>query len=270
MLSPVWQEKCVQTFHSSPPGTELDACVWSVTEVLKKLIKGAHQGKICYFSALYLCHCLILNACFFPLEFLGNLVAAFDSSLCDVCSKLLPKEGEEAAQCLISLTSSSWWGTTVCLLMDLLEVLAASRLIFGPNVCLESQRMTYTRSSAILAVISSSTENFVKRRALLLLKRAMLYKVGEDWALGEVPSEQKCGHLKLDVCVLAQSVLTAVADNWLERVQVEPYSFFGGTRQTRGDEDLKPDSVMLRAVSLIILKSIELHGQMATGTGEKP
>ncbi|KAM4593753.1 protein Lines homolog 1 isoform 2-T2 [Odontesthes bonariensis] len=43
-LSSIWQKKCVQAFHSSPPGTELDACLWSLTEVLKKLLKGTPRG----------------------------------------------------------------------------------------------------------------------------------------------------------------------------------------------------------------------------------
>ena len=44
-VSPVWEQMCVQTFHNSAPGAELDACLWSLTEVLKRLLRGAHQGK---------------------------------------------------------------------------------------------------------------------------------------------------------------------------------------------------------------------------------
>lgn len=44
-FSPVWLQKCVQVFSCSSPGPELDSCLWSLTEVLKRLLKGPHQGK---------------------------------------------------------------------------------------------------------------------------------------------------------------------------------------------------------------------------------
>lgn len=40
----MWQETCVQAFCSSCPTAELDACLWSLTEVLKKLLKGSSPG----------------------------------------------------------------------------------------------------------------------------------------------------------------------------------------------------------------------------------
>ncbi|XP_018548178.1 protein Lines homolog 1 isoform X1 [Lates calcarifer] len=241
-ISPVWHQKCVQAFHSSPPGAELDACLWSLTEVLKRLLKAADP------------------------EILERLLAAFDSSLSALCSKFLPEERKEETQCLVDFTSSSRsWGTTFCLLLDLLEALTASTSICGAG--LRSQRLTHIHSSALLTTISSTSEYFVKKRALLLLKRAVLQKAGEDWALGEVPSTvMKHEDFSSDMNMLAQTVLTAVDANWLQSVQVESASFFGGTRHIRGDEGQKPDCVMLRAVSLLLLKSMELHIQTAGRT----
>lgn len=119
-----------------------------------------------------------------------------------------------------------------------------------------------------MMISSSSTEGFVKKRALLLLKRAVLQKAGEDLALGDmVMTGLKHEHFSDDVSTLTQSVLTAVGANWLESVQVDSVAFFGGTRQG-GDAPQKPDCVMLRAVSLLLLKSIELRIQTAGGTGE--
>uniref|UniRef100_A0A3P8RK05 Lines homolog 1 n=1 Tax=Amphiprion percula TaxID=161767 RepID=A0A3P8RK05_AMPPE len=246
MVCPCWQKKCTQAFHSSSPGTELDACLWSVTEVLRKTLKESQQGKT---------------------RILGKLLDTFDCSLCALCSKLLPEKNEE---CLDSFTHSRHWGTTMCLLLDLLEVLSTSSLTRGTRVCLKSQRITYIRSAALLTMISCSSEGFVKKRALLLLKRTVLEKVGEDWALGEVLSSGlKYENFGSDMSMLAQSVLTAVANNWLDSVQVEPAAFFGGIRCTKmmGDEGQKPDCVMLRAVSLIVLKSIELHIQTTGADG---
>ncbi|TKS70405.1 Protein Lines -like protein 1 [Collichthys lucidus] len=238
VVSPVWEQKCVHAFHSSPPGPELDACLWSLTEVLKRLVKGS------------------------PREILWKLVSAFDSSLSALCSRFLP--GEKTEDC----TSRRHWGTTVCLLLDLLEVLTASSLICGAGVCLKSQRLTHIHSSALLNTISCSSEYYVKKRVLLLLKRAVLLKAGEDWALGEpLFTGLKHEHFNSDMSMLAQSVLTAVAADWLESVQVDSSSFFGGSRRTRGDGGQKADCVMLRGVSLLLLKSVEHHIRTDAGTG---
>lgn len=45
VVCPVWQQKCLQSFDGSTPGRELDACLWSLTEVLKRLLEGAHGGE---------------------------------------------------------------------------------------------------------------------------------------------------------------------------------------------------------------------------------
>ncbi|XP_070762913.1 protein Lines homolog 1 [Enoplosus armatus] len=235
-VSRVWEQRCAQAFHSSPPGAELDACLWSLTEVLKRLLKGAHQ------------------------EILGKLLAAFDSSVSALCSKFLPEERAE------DFTCNRHWGTTFCLVADLLEVLTASGSICGAGVCLKSQRMTHIHSSALLAVIGrSSAEYFAKKRALLLLKRAVLQKAGEDWALGEGQSLAglEYEHPNSDAGALAQNVLTAVAADWLQSVQVKSASFFGGTRRDGGQ---RPDCAMLRAVGLLLLKSIELRVRAAART----
>ncbi|AWP02064.1 putative protein Lines -like [Scophthalmus maximus] len=235
-VSPVWQQKCVQAFHSSSPGQELDGCLWSLTDVLKRLLQAAHQ------------------------EILGKIVAAFEPSLGALCSKFLPEEKQRG----MDFTSCDRWGTTFCLLLDLLEALAASSVICGAG--LKSPRLVHIHSSALLTTISCSPEYFVKKRALLLLKRAVLQKAGEDWASGEVLSAgRRHEHFSTDMIKLAQTVLAAVAADWLQSVQVESASFFGGNKHSDGGQ--KPDCVMLRAVSLLILKSTELHIQAPGITG---
>lgn len=156
-------------------------------------------------------------------------------------------------------------------MLDLLEVLTASSLMPGASVCLKSQRITHLNSSALLSTVGCISEYFVKKRALLLLKRVVLQQAGDDWASGEcVSSGLKNEFFSSDLNMLAETVLTAVADNWFESVQVDSASFFGGTRHVTDDEDQKPDFVMLRAVSLLLLKSVELHVQTASERGENP
>ncbi|CAJ1048543.1 protein Lines homolog 1 [Xyrichtys novacula] len=197
--------------------------------------------------------------CFLPSEIFGKLLAAFDWSQSNLCSKFLPEDRGS-----YGLTCNRHWGTTFCLLLDLLEVLTASTLICGSAVNLRSQRLTHIHSSALLEIISGSSEYFVRKRAVLLLKRAVLQKAGEDWASGEVLlSGLRHEHFSSDMNRVAHSVLTAMAADWLEMVHVESASFFGGIRPIRSDEDQKPDCVMLRGVSLLILKSTELHIQSA-------
>ncbi|XP_040061096.2 protein Lines homolog 1 isoform X3 [Gasterosteus aculeatus] len=238
-FSPVWLQKCVQVFSCSSPGPELDSCLWSLTEVLKRLLKGPHQADI-----------------------LGELLAALDASLSALCPKFLPEERAAGAQCLMDATS------TAGLLLDLLEVLTASSLIGGAGVCLRSQRTTMIYSSALLTTVSCSPQYFVKKRALLLLKRAVLQKAGEDWApAGVLSTGLRYKDFHSDMNMLAHSVLTAVAAGWLHSVQVKSASYFGGTKRIRGEEGHKPDCVMLRAVSLLLLKSMELHIQTAGATG---
>uniref|UniRef100_A0AAQ4RFU8 Lines homolog 1 n=1 Tax=Gasterosteus aculeatus aculeatus TaxID=481459 RepID=A0AAQ4RFU8_GASAC len=240
-FSPVWLQKCVQVFSCSSPGPELDSCLWSLTEVLKRLLKGPHQGKTLYI--------------------LGELLAALDASLSALCPKFLPEERAAGAQCLMDATS------TAGLLLDLLEVLTASSLIGGAGVCLRSQRTTMIYSSALLTTVSCSPQYFVKKRALLLLKRAVLQKAGEDWApAGVLSTGLRYKDFHSDMNMLAHSVLTAVAAGWLHSVQVKSASYFGGTKRIRGEEGHKPDCVMLRAVSLLLLKSMELHIQTAGAT----
>nr|XP_019935231.1 PREDICTED: protein Lines homolog 1 isoform X1 [Paralichthys olivaceus] len=238
-VSPVWQQKCVQAFLSSPSAAELDACLWSLTDVLKRLLRTA------------------------PQEILWKLLAPFDSSLSALCSRFLPEN-----QQLLMESSSRAWGTTFCLLLDLLEALTASSLISVAG--LKSPRLAHIHSSALLTAVSCSSEYFVKKRALLLLKRLILQKAGEDWAPEDVLSaRQRHEHFRSDMNMLAQTVLTAVAADWLQSVQVGSVSFFGGTRHIRGDDGQKPDCVMLRGVSLLLLKSMELHIQTAGRTAEQ-
>ncbi|XP_068427837.1 protein Lines homolog 1 [Clinocottus analis] len=241
-VCPVWQQQCVQVFCSSAPGPALDASLWSLTEVLKQLLKGAHA------------------------DVLMRLLAALDFSLNALCSRFLPEEEPERPEEPEDLDlSDRRWATSCCLLLELLEVLTASGLsCCGDAVLLQSQRATHLRAAPLLAAVSRSPRYFVKRRALLLLKRAVLQTAGEDWALGGGRSRSL---LHADTQALARAVLTAVADDWLQSVQVESASYFGGTGRDGGDGGQKPDGVVLRAVSLLLLKSVELHVQSAGAAG---
>ncbi|XP_041647320.1 protein Lines homolog 1 isoform X2 [Cheilinus undulatus] len=238
-VSPVWRQTCEQAFLTSLPGSELDACLWSLTDILKRLLKSADG------------------------EIFMELLAAFDSSLGLLCSKFLLEDRQ------MDDSICRQQGASLYLLLELLEVLTASSSLCGAAACLQSQRITHAQCSALLHAAAGSSEYFVKKRAVLLLKRAVLQKAGEDWATGDVLlSAVKPQHISADTSLLAHSVLMALAADWLESLQVESASFFGGIRAERADGEQKSDDVMLRAVSLLVLKSAEIYVQSEGGTGQ--
>lgn len=191
-------------------------------------------------------------------EMLGEVVAALDSALCDLCTRFFA-ENNMSTQSLVDLTRDQQWKTTLCLLADLLEVLTASRWMTGAGLCVKSQRLTVLHASALLTTVSCSSAYFIKKRVVLLLKRTVLQKAGEDWALGEAGLKRE--HLGSDATMLSETLLSAVAANWLQTVHVESASFFGGTRHVGYSQGREEDLVILRGVSLLLLKSIEVHVQ---------
>ncbi|XP_045080939.1 protein Lines homolog 1 [Coregonus clupeaformis] len=88
-------------------------------------------------------------------------------------------------------------------------------------------------------------------------------------ALGEASSlTHGDDHMTSDILALADDVLRAVHADWLQCVPVESAAiFFGGTGQLRGGSSDEFDHVMLRAVSLVVLKSLEYKIQSAGGKG---
>lgn len=150
--------------------------------------------------------------------------------------------------------------------MDLLEALAASALVCGAMSCLQCQTLIYLHSPALLKVISFSSDNFVKKRLLLLLKRVVLQKAGEEWTSGDASVLNLKNHDSVTT-LLTQSVLTAVGAHWLDSLQVETSSSFWGTEPMH-DGALKPNYVVLRAVSLLLLKSMEIHIKTTPSRGE--
>lgn len=145
-----------------------------------------------------------------------------------------------------------------------MEALASTTLIYGASSNLQCQKLVHLHSSVLLKMISCSSY-FVQKRLLLLLKRVVLQKAGEEWTPGDMLKLKNCD---TEMILLTQSVLTAVGANWLEGVQVDSSSSFFGTGSVCVNAS-EPDYVVLRAVSLLLLKSIENHIKTASSRGEK-
>ncbi|XP_053741663.1 protein Lines homolog 1 isoform X1 [Synchiropus splendidus] len=233
-VSQAWLQACQHAFLTSDPSSELDACLWSLTSVLKKLLKGSHP------------------------DLAVKLLEMFDTSVCVVCSRFLPLEQES-----VPMMEHRHWSTTFCTLLNLLEALAASAALCTSDVCLQSQRLTHVHASSLLTTVTRCSQYRVKKPALLLLKRVLLQKPGEEWLSGGVRNARR----SQDVQLLAQSVLRAVTAGWLQGLEVRTGSFFGGTCQSL---EQKKDYVILRAVSVVLLKAAEVHIEAGAPSAGSP
>ncbi|KAJ8340352.1 hypothetical protein SKAU_G00349850 [Synaphobranchus kaupii] len=235
----VWQRTCFETFQRGFSCNEMDGCLWSLTAVVKAVMKGLYKCKR---------------------EILDKLLVAFDPVLPDLYTGLLTCRGpgSDIAACQVDSCNLE---TIRMTFVDLLEVLTAARVRL--HICSVSQRLLYQQASVLLRLVDSPAHYAVKKKVLLLLKRVLLGKAGEDLCLGAVqPSAQVDGQMTTDLWALADSVLRSASTGWVQRVSVSAKaSFFGGTSVSVPGSREGPDFVMLRAVSLVLLKSLEYKVQ---------
>ncbi|XP_072255226.1 protein Lines homolog 1 [Pyxicephalus adspersus] len=142
-------------------------------------------------------------------------------------------------------------------LLDFIETLLALRIQLGLNVSLCRQVLTTILPQA-LNIISSPVPYFVKKQVILVLKRCLLCKAGEDF----LPSPRTLSHqqdamLDKDMATLAGTLLDAVQQGWLLQVPVSDRSnSFGGVND---ESELGPDLVILGATCLCVLKALEIQ-----------
>nr|XP_057944669.1 protein Lines homolog 1 isoform X2 [Doryrhamphus excisus] len=228
VVSPAWRQACERAFLSSAARPTLDACVWSLSYVLKMLLKDNRQDVV------------------------KVVLMAFDASISALVSRFLPADVWQHSDV-----------DTFCLLLDLLELLTASS---ETCACASSQKLTHVHAATLMAVVSRSPQYFVSKRAALLLKRAALRKAGEDWLVGaRLPVPPPA--LASDVTSLARTVLDGVAADWLLSIPVASASFFGGTSDIGGGRQ-GGDGVMLRAVSLLVITCVERNVRVTSAGAE--
>ncbi|XP_073852947.1 protein Lines homolog 1 isoform X6 [Macaca fascicularis] len=95
--------------------------------------------------------------------------------------------------------------------------------------------------------------------------------VGEDLCRGSVPPLMPPDrHVAMDMLALANAVLQAVNSGLLKTLSVDgKHSFFGGDEVQPGCEHIaSPDHVILRAASLVIMKSLEIKFQNCLSASE--
>ncbi|XP_041917022.1 protein Lines homolog 1 [Alosa sapidissima] len=227
----VMQRMCEEAFQMHSSCYKLDAAIWSLTAVIKEVLKGNTGHKS---------------------EHIEILLTRTDSGITSWYSSLLLAE---------DIRNAGDWETTLTTFMDLLEALTAARFRLG--TCFSSQRLLFLQAPVLLQLLDTRVDYYVKKHVLLLLKKTLLQRTGEDWLSGApFPTAHGDPYLAEDMGALTESVLEAMDCGWLSHVPVSASpSFFGGTNQSCSEE--RADDVMLRAVSLVLLKSLEHQTQSA-------
>ncbi|CAL1603350.1 unnamed protein product [Knipowitschia caucasica] len=227
-----WTEWCVQALRSPqcprgplfPSGPRVDNCVRSLTEVLRRILKGGRH------------------------ELAQTFLPEFECSLSEYCCWVLSVE--ERSECG---GSDVEWGASVSLLLDLLETLCALRSACDQQgAAFPGQCLLCLRSSTLLHLsCRPALQPALRRRLLLLLKKSLGQRLGEDW-----------GHSGLscrDRGLMGAGVLAVVAAGGLRGVQLEGEAYFGGTRAEGSSSSV--DNVTVRALCLVLLKALELQCQ---------
>ncbi|XP_030045602.1 protein Lines homolog 1 [Microcaecilia unicolor] len=192
-------------------------------------------------------------------ESLPKLLDPLDATLESLYDFLLSPSSSHSCQ------SGSWDSAVVNNLsafVDLLEVLVALRGSLQP--CYRCQRSVFLKTSHVLQSVSTSVPYFIKKKLVLLLKKCLLSKTGEDLLPAPLPLQAlRDLYSEGDMLALAQAVLQAVNSSWLQQICVERQnSYFGGTTTIlEMDARASPDIGILRALSLALLKALEIQLQ---------
>lgn len=195
-----------------------------------------------------------------------KVLADFESPLTSLYPKLLFQDNPDQTRAAEIDKDSVELEISVCALLDLVEVLSAARLRHG--LCSSIQRLAFLQTSALLRLTLSNVKDFVKKRALLLLKRILVQRAGEEWGFSENHSKERDEEYATDLLVMADAVLQEVEAGWLRKFRVKTGpSFFGGTKVNVSGGETK-DAVMLRAVSLILIKCLEIKTRHVSTQGE--
>ncbi|TRY77633.1 hypothetical protein DNTS_005781 [Danionella cerebrum] len=236
-ISKIWSGVCATVFEESVSGMELDSCLWSVTAVIKGVLRGKTPHR--------------------KQDLLRNLFSSLESSITALFSNLLPGDPHAPPD-----RDTSTFSKSLSEFLELLETLSAARFRLG--LCSSVQRLIFTQTQVLLHITRADVGYFVKKRVLLLLKRSLLRRSGEDWDLGDaLPESDEC--LSEDSTMMADAVLQEVNAGWLKKLPVkEQVSYLGGNC----DGGVQKDGVVVRAVSLILLKSLEINAQGKVANSE--
>ncbi|NXK48599.1 LINES protein, partial [Chauna torquata] len=240
-LNTTWLTFSLKTFLEFPMYTQVAECLWILSAVIKDILKDKISPKTG-----------ILKKFLSPLD--AVLEGFYNSILLhQFDSHLYTSPYSEAANNLISF-------------IDLLEVLLASRTEL--ELPLRCQRVLFLKVSYVLNLISSSTHYFIKKKFIMLLKKCVLYKSGEDAVSGSQFLQNP--YLYEDMLALSNAVLQVVNLTWLNQIPLrEKASYFGSSEAHPGyNTQGGSDQTVLRALSLAVLKTLEFKIQNSATEAE--
>ncbi|NXK99890.1 LINES protein, partial [Mesembrinibis cayennensis] len=235
-LNVTWVTFSLKTLSGFPVNTHIAECLWTLTTIIKDVLKDKVLPKAG-----------ILKKLLAPLD--AVLEGLYDSILLHhFDSHHYTSPYSEAANNLISF-------------IDLLEALLASRIEL--ELPLRCQRVLFLKVSYVLNLISSSIHYLIKKLFIMLLKKCVLYKSREDTKSGSLFLQNPS--LCEDMLALSNAVLQVVNLTWLNQIPLgEKASYFGGSEDAQGSSD----QTVLRALSLVVLKALEIKFQNSAAEAE--
>ncbi|CAH7335567.1 protein Lines homolog 1 isoform X2 [Phodopus roborovskii] len=239
-LSNPWITFCQKHLSESSESGEAVHCLWILTVVIKEIFKDTHCQQA---------------------EMLKQLLAPFDITFEVFYNSLFSQHFGNFQN------PSNVVNSLVCFL-ELLELLTASRIHL--KLHFKSQRMLFLKPHA-LDILAWPIPAFVKRKLVIVIKKCLLGKMGEDLCRGSVPALMSPDHLlDGDLLALADALLHAVRLGLWKDLSVpgKPSCFGGDVIQPGCRPRSGPDHVTLRAASLITVKSLEIKFQNCTSAAE--
>ncbi|XP_028632563.1 protein Lines homolog 1 [Grammomys surdaster] len=229
-LSNSWITFCQRHLSESCESGEAVHCLWVLTAVIKEIFKDTHSQRS---------------------ESLKQLLTPFDITFEVFYNSLF-------SQHFGNVQSPSHIINSLVCFLELLELLVASRIHL--KLHFRSQRMLLLKPRA-LDILAWPIPAFIKRKFVILIKKCLLCKVGEDLCSESVPTLMSPDHLlDGDMLALADALLHAVHLGLWKALTVpgKPSCFGGDEVQPGGRLRAGPDHVTLRAASLITVKSLEI------------
>ncbi|XP_029806764.1 protein Lines homolog 1 isoform X2 [Suricata suricatta] len=240
-LSSSWIAFCQTNLSEYPENEKAVYCLWTLTFIIKEILKDTCSQKA---------------------EILKQFLTPFDTVL-EVFYNSLFSQHFESCQDTSKIINS------LIGFLELLEFLTASRIHL--KLHFTCQRIFFLKPSCVLGVVTWPVQAFVKRQFIIFIKKCLLWKVGEDLRGGSgpalMPPDQ---HLDADMLALAEAVLHAVDVGLLRTLSVhgKPPCFGGEEVHPARERVPGADHVILRAASLLIIKSLEIKFQNCVSANE--
>ncbi|KAM3925445.1 protein Lines homolog 1 [Leptodactylus fuscus] len=227
---------------------------------------GSHIGMPCLMSLVAVCKGILMDERIRKADYVLQIIAPLEKVFEGFCATWIFRLSNSDCK---PLTLDGESSSQFSCLLDLLEVLVALRIELTLNVSLCKHVLPVILPQA-LNLMAAPIPYFVKKQAILVLKRCLLYKAGEDF----LPSphslfNQQGAASDKELATLASILLAAVEECWLFQVPScdRSNSFSGANEGSEHGQDL----VLLGSTCLSVLKAVEIQfcykASSSTGSG---